>query len=116
MTDVAIGQGRGAAARGAEAATAFQGRAAGHPFNSTAATEGPDGFDRERDWVRNFWSDLEPFHTSVYVNFLMDEGEDRVRQAYGEAKYTRLRALKRAWDAENFFRLNQNIAPLPASG
>ncbi|MDJ0322354.1 FAD-binding oxidoreductase [Cryobacterium sp. PH31-AA6] len=116
LTAFPIWQGGGAASRVAEDDTAFHGRATGHTFNITAATEGPDGFDRERDWVRNFWSDLEPFHTSVYVNFLMDEGEERVRQAYGEAKYTRLRALKRAWDPENFFRLNQNIAPLPALG
>ena len=77
----------------------------------TAATETVDGFEAERGWVRSVWSDLEPFHTGVYVNFLMDEGEERVRQAYGEAKCTRLRSLKRVWDPENFFRLNQNILP-----
>ena len=47
----------------------------------------------------------------MYVNFLMDEGEDRVRQAYGAEKYERLRALKRKYDPDNFFRLNQNILP-----
>ncbi|HSP75079.1 MAG TPA: FAD-binding oxidoreductase [Cryobacterium sp.] len=116
LTAFPIWQGGGAAARVGEGDTAFHGRAAGHTFNITAATEKADGFERERDWVRSFWSDLAPFHTSVYVNFLMDEGEDRVRQAYGEAKYARLRALKRAWDPENFFRLNQNVAPSPAAG
>jgi FAD/FMN-containing dehydrogenase len=45
------------------------------------------------------------------VNFLMDEGEERTRQAYGTAKYERLRMLKRRYDPGNFFRLNQNIAP-----
>ena len=49
--------------------------------------------------------------TSVYVNFLMDEGQDRVRQAYGPAKYERLVALKRQYDPDNLFRLNQNISP-----
>jgi hypothetical protein len=44
-----------------------------------------------------------------YVNFLMDEGEERIRQAYGPAKYDRLKALKRTYDPDNFFRLNQNI-------
>ena len=83
----------------------------GHTFNITGMTEGSEGFEEEREWVRNLWSALEPWHTSVYVNFLMDEGEDRVREAYGAEKYNRLRTLKRRYDPENFFRLNQNIAP-----
>ena len=70
-----------------------------------------DGFDAERTWVRNFWSALEPHHTGVYVNFLMDEGQERIRQAYGAEKYDRLRALKQKYDPDNFFRLNQNIPP-----
>jgi FAD/FMN-containing dehydrogenase len=57
------------------------------------------------------WETFAPYHASVYVNFLMDEGEDRIRQAYGPAKYDRLKALKRKWDPDNLFRLNQNIRP-----
>ena len=91
--------------------TAFGGRSAGYTFNITAATATAEGFDQEREWVRNFWSALEPYHTSVYVNFLMDEGEERVRQAYGAQKYDRLKALKRHYDPDNLFRLNQNIEP-----
>jgi FAD/FMN-containing dehydrogenase len=41
----------------------------------------------------------------------MEEGEERVRHAYGDAKYDRLKALKRRYDPTNFFRLNQNIPP-----
>jgi FAD/FMN-containing dehydrogenase len=91
--------------------TAFNGRAVGHTFNVTCATENEEGFEQERTWAREFWAALEPFHTSVYVNFLMDEGQDRVRQAYGPEKYERLRALKRQYDPGNLFRLNQNIPP-----
>jgi hypothetical protein len=103
----------GAAARVGEDETAFNGRDAGHTFNITAVTETAEGFDEEREWVGSFWSALEPYHTSVYVNFLMDEGEERVRQAYGPEKYDRLKALKRRWDPTNLFRLNQNITPAP---
>src|ERR671917_333570 len=89
--------------------TAFNGRGAGHTFNISGITETAEGFDAEREWVRDFWSALQPYHTSVYVNFLMDEGDERIRQAYGAEKYDQLKALKRRYDPDNFFRLNQNI-------
>jgi FAD/FMN-containing dehydrogenase len=111
LTAFPIWQRGGAAARVGEDETAFGGRSAGHTFNITAVTATGEGFDQEREWVRNFWSALEPYHTSVYVNFLMEEGEERIRQAYGAEKYGRLKALKRRYDPDNFFRLNQNIGP-----
>jgi hypothetical protein len=101
----------GAVARVGEDETALSGRSAGHTYNITGATEGSEGFDEEREWVRNFWSALEPYHTSVYVNFLMEEGEERIRRAYGAKKYDRLKALKHRYDPDNLFRLNQNIRP-----
>jgi hypothetical protein len=91
--------------------TVFNSRRAGHTFNINATTVTRDGFDEEREWSRTFWSALAPHHTSVYVNFLMEEGEERIRQAYGAEKYDRLKALKRKYDPDNFFRLNQNIHP-----
>jgi FAD/FMN-containing dehydrogenase len=111
LTAFPIWQRGGAAARVDEQATAFNGRGAGYSFNVTAVTESAEGFDEEREWVRNFWSALAPHHTSVYVNFLMDEGDERIRQAYGAEKYDKLKALKRRYDPDNFFRLNQNIKP-----
>jgi FAD binding domain/Berberine and berberine like len=91
--------------------TAFNGRDSGHTFNITCSTEDAEGFEEERQWARDFWSALEPFHMGVYVNFLMDEGQDRVREAYGPEKLERLRSLKREYDPANLFRLNQNVAP-----
>jgi FAD/FMN-containing dehydrogenase len=62
--------------------------------------------------VRECYSALEPYATGgVYVNFLADEGRARVRAAYGEERYGRLVALKRAYDPDNVLRLNQNIDP-----
>jgi len=106
-----IWQRGGAAARVDDDATAFHGRDAGFTFNITAATDSEEGFAEEREWVRDFWSALQPHHTSVYVNFLMEEGPERIRAAYGAAKFERLQALKRRYDPDNRFRLNQNIAP-----
>ncbi|HEX4717463.1 MAG TPA: FAD-binding oxidoreductase [Thermoleophilaceae bacterium] len=91
--------------------TAFSGRSAGHTINVNGVSETAEGFDAEREWVRSYWQALEPYGVGVYVNFLMDEGEARVRAAYGKDKYDRLRALKREWDPDNLFHLNQNIPP-----
>jgi FAD/FMN-containing dehydrogenase len=111
LTSFPIWQMGGAVARVGEDETAFGGRNAAFTYNIGAATATAEGFDQEREWVRNFWSSLEPWHTTVYVNFLGAEGEERIRAAYGEAKYNRLKALKRKYDPDNFFRINQNIPP-----
>ena len=113
ISSIALWQMGGAVARIGEDDTAFNGRGAGFTFNINGNSMTPDGFDAERQWARDYWSALAPFHTGVYVNFLMDEGKERVRQAYGSAKYDRLKALKRRYDPDNVFRLNQNIPPAP---
>jgi FAD binding domain/Berberine and berberine like len=101
----------GAVARVGEDEAAFTGREAGHVLNVVGITRTGKGFDPEREWARGLWSALQPHHQNVYVNFLMEEGEERVRQAYGAGKYDRLKALKQKYDPDNFFRLNQNIPP-----
>ncbi|WP_234323543.1 FAD-binding oxidoreductase [Streptomyces sp. NRRL F-2580] len=113
LTAFPIFQLGGAIARVGEDETAFGGRGAGHTFNINGTTEGADGFEAERTWARGLWSALAPHHTGVYSNFLMEEGEERVEQAYGAQKYRRLRELKRRYDPGNLFRLNQNIPPAP---
>lgn len=111
ISSIALWQMGGAVARVGEHETAFNGRDAAFTFNINGNSETADGFEAERQWARDYWSALAPYHTSVYVNFLMEEGEERVRQAYGAEKYDRLKALKRTYDPTNFFRLNQNITP-----
>jgi hypothetical protein len=113
LTAFPIWQMGGAVARVGEDETVFGGRNAAFTYNIGCCTENAEGFDQERDWVRNFWTALQEWQTSVYVNFLSGEEESdaRIRAAYGPDKYDRLKALKRKWDPDNFFRINQNISP-----
>jgi FAD/FMN-containing dehydrogenase len=93
--------------------TAYGQRDAAHNVNINAVwlEEDPEP-ERHIAWAREFFSAIQPHAGAhVYVNFLGDEGADRVRQAYGERQYERLEALKRTYDPTNFFRLNQNIEP-----
>jgi FAD/FMN-containing dehydrogenase len=111
LTAFPIWQMGGAVSRVGDDETAFDGRSGGFTYNIGGSTETEAGFAEEREWVRNFWSALQPWHEGVYVNFLGDEGADRVRQSYGSKKFERLQALKRKYDPDNFFRINQNIPP-----
>jgi FAD/FMN-containing dehydrogenase len=103
----------GALARVGADETAFSQRDAAHNVNINAVwtEDDPDG-ERHVAWAREFFSALQPqAGGQVYLNFLGDEGTDRVRQAYGERQYERLVGLKRRYDPTNFFRMNQNIEP-----
>lgn len=83
------------------------------PFILNINTRWDDG-DAERhiEWTRALWTAMRPFSSGgVYVNFLGQEGADRVLEAYGPEKFERLVALKRRYDPSNFFRINQNIPP-----
>ena len=108
---VTVWQLGGAVARVPVEDTAFPGRRSAHVVNITGATDSADGFEAERDWVNAFSEALAPHRSGVYVNFLMDEGSDRVRQSYGPVTFERLRALKRRYDPDNVLRFNQNISP-----
>ena len=103
----------GAVGRIPEEATAFQGRTA--PFWVGTETQWDDPADdrSHRDWARTGIGLIEPYRVvGGYVNDVSETGDDAlVRSVYGDAKYERLVALKRAWDPDNVFRLNQNIRP-----
>ena len=78
----------------------------------------PDPANRDRivTWAREYWQALHPFGAGgAYINFMMDEGADRIRATYGE-NYDRLSAIKAKYDPGNFFNVNQNIPPGTASG
>ena len=74
-----------------------------------------DGSDTDRlakqAWARRFAEALNGSDTAAYVNFLGDEGDERIRDAYPEPTWTRLRQVKSQYDPENLFRRNQNIPP-----
>ena len=101
-----IGQGVAAIA---DDATAFSHREAGYMFHPISMWQQPDDDERVIAATRAFCSAMRPFCTGgVYLNFTPEE---RVRDAYGEAKYARLVALKDRYDPDNVFQMNQNIKP-----
>ena len=64
-----------------------------------------------RDWAIGYWEALHPYSAGgAYVNFMMDEGQERVKATYG-ANYDRLTQVKAKYDPNNLFRVNQNIRP-----
>jgi len=65
--------------------------------------------------ARGYWEAVHPYNlVGAYVNFMMEEGEDRIRATYGD-NYERLVTIKKKYDPTNFFRVNQN-KPSKASG
>lgn len=101
----------GAVSRVAESATAFAHRDAQHVLNINGVWTDPAEDAEHIDWTRDMFTVMEPFSTGgVYVNFLGNEGEERVRAAYG-TNYDRLVEVKRRYDPDNVFNMNQNIVP-----
>jgi FAD/FMN-containing dehydrogenase len=92
--------------------TAFGHRDAQHSLLVLRMWQDPADSEKNIDWARRCYRTAEPFlKAGVYVNYLgNDEGEARVRAAYG-VNYERLKAIKNKYDPTNFFRLNQNIKP-----
>ena len=73
----------------------------------------PDPANAEaiKDWTVGYWEATHPYSAGgAYVNFMMDEGQERVKATYRE-NYARLAEIKAARDPQNLFRVNQNIRP-----
>jgi hypothetical protein len=101
----------GCASRVPEEATAFAYRRGGWAGVIVGVDPDPANADALSAWARSYWEALHPTSAGgAYVNFMMDEGEDRVRASY-LGNYDRLAAVKQRFDPENVFHINQNIAP-----
>jgi len=100
----------GAMARVPNDATAFAHRGCRIMVNVAAFYDGEADKQEKMAWVQEF-SDAIRDSDDVYVNFLGDEGPERVRAAYPNGSYERLAEIKRRYDPDNLFRLNQNIPP-----
>ncbi len=101
----------GAVHRVAPDSTAFSYRDAGWAGVIVGVDPDPANAEKIKDWAVRYWEALHPTSAGgAYVNFMMDEGADRVRASYGR-NYDRLARIKASYDPGNFFRINQNIAP-----
>jgi FAD/FMN-containing dehydrogenase len=101
----------GAVARVPEDATAYAHRDRPIMVNVASAYADPEEAGTHVAWVEDLAKTLSDGGEESYVNFLGDVEEDRVRQAYPGGTWERLREIKRRYDPENLFRLNQNIPP-----
>ena len=101
----------GAIARVPAEATAFAHRGSRIMANVGAFYDGPEDKPVREAWVKEFAADLRQEDAGAYVNFLGDDGAERIRAAYPGATWDRLAAIKARYDPTNLFRLNQNIPP-----
>ena len=98
-----------------DADTAYSSRSADHAFEVRTAWTDPAERAALVEWTKQTWAVIDAHAMEgVYVNLVMDEGQDRVRRLYGNEKYDRLRRLKSRVDPDNVFHLNQNIKPAAA--
>jgi FAD/FMN-containing dehydrogenase len=101
----------GAAGRVAADATAWGYRNARWAQVIVGVDPDPAKAGELRDWTVRYWEALHPYAAGgAYSNFLMDEGDDRVRASFGD-NYDRLARIKTAYDPGNLFHVNQNIKP-----
>jgi hypothetical protein len=117
LTQVLTLPGGGAGARVPDGTMAIGQRQAPFNIHITSLWPDPAGDAANIAWTRELSAAMKPFTTGrVYVNFIGDEGHDRVVASFGPEGYARLQALKDRYDPDNLFRSNQNIKPRGAAG
>ena len=101
----------GAAHRAGRTDTAFSYRDARWAEVIVGIDPDPAGAAKIKDWTVAYWEALHPYSAGgAYVNFMMEEGQARVKATYGP-NYERLAKIKTEYDPDNVFHVNQNIAP-----
>ncbi len=101
----------GAASRVSNTDTAWNYRSATWAMVIAGIDPDPANNDKITKWAKDYWEALHPYSAGgAYVNFMMEEGEDRVKATYG-GNYEKLAAVKAKYDPGNLFRVNQNIKP-----
>jgi len=107
----------GAIGRVPEDATAYAGRAAAFDLSADSSWTDPSLDDANIEWCREAMQIVEPDRTlGAYANGNSDVGSEETLRIYGDAKVTRLAALKRIWDPDNVFHVNPNVAPSNPKG
>jgi hypothetical protein len=101
----------GAPSRVPETATAFAQRKTPFVMNIHTRWQSHSEDERCLSWARAIHGATQEFAEGVYVNFLSQEGQDRVKEAYTPSVWNRLQEVKKNWDPDNMFRVNQNIKP-----
>ncbi|MBV8387737.1 MAG: BBE domain-containing protein, partial [Acidimicrobiia bacterium] len=111
MSGMVIEHFHGAVTRVPATATAFPHREPGYNLVLTGVWPDNAGDDANIAWVRETFGTLTPYMSdAAYVNYLADDDGSRVQAAYGPV-WERLQSVKRAYDPDNVFHLNQNITP-----
>ena len=101
----------GAASRVSNEATPWAYRDAKYAGVIVGVSPDPQDADKITNWCKDYWEALHPYSSGgAYSNFMMDEGQDRVKASY-KNNYERLTIIKKKYDPNNLFRVNQNIQP-----